>query len=307
MSDFLNSTDLKSMKRAMFIINPVSGKKLALRHVPKIIRTLMDAGYVVTTLVTGKRGDATAYAANYGDEFDLIVCTGGDGTLNETLAGLASNDIDVPLGYIPAGSTNDFALCHGLSTDVLTAAQDAAFGTVERYDIGKFGDSQYFSYVAAFGAFSWLSYTTPQEAKNVLGHSAYLFDAVKDLPKLRAEHVRLTDSAGIVHEGDYLFGAVCNSTSIAGTIELPSDVVDTCDGLFEVFLVKEPHNIIELESIVHGILVQDYSSPYIEFFQTRSVIIDNPPELYWSLDGEKSEYREHIKIELLDGFLQLKS
>lgn len=307
MSDISIPSELSSMKRAMFIINPVSGKKLALRHIPQIVRTLMDGGYVVTTLVTGKRGDATAYAAAYGRDFDLVLCTGGDGTLNETLAGLASAGINVPLGYIPAGSTNDFAICHGLSTDVLTAARDVAFGKVKHYDVGRFGENQYFSYVAAFGAFSWLSYTTPQEAKNVLGHSAYIFDAVKDLPKLRAQHVRITDSDGTVHEGDYLFGAVCNSTSIAGTIELPSSVVDTCDGLFEVFLIREPRSILELDGIIRGILTQDYQSPFIEFFQTRSVTIDNPPELYWSLDGEKSEYHEHVKVELLDGFMQLKS
>lgn len=294
-------------KKAMFIINPVSGRKLALRHVPQIVRILMDAGYLVTTLVTGKKGDAAEFARELAGEYDLVVCTGGDGTLNETLAGLASAGIHVPLGYIPAGSTNDFALCHGISTDVLTAANNIVGGEECRYDIGRFGEREYFSYVAAFGAFSWLSYTTPQEAKNVLGHSAYLFDAVKDIPKLKAQHVRLTDHEGNVHEGDYLFGAVCNSTSIAGTIELPSSVVNTCDGLFEVFLVREPHNLIELEGIVRSVVTQDYFSPFIEFFQTRGVTVDNPPNLYWSLDGEKSAYHSRVEITLLDGFMHLRA
>ena len=124
------------LKPAMLIINPVSGKKLALRYIPQMIRALMDGGYLVTTVVTAKRGDATDFAALYGGQYDLICCTGGDGTLNETLTGIARAGIDVPLGYIPCGSTNDFAASHKLSTDILTAAQNIASGRVTRYDIG---------------------------------------------------------------------------------------------------------------------------------------------------------------------------
>lgn len=291
------------LKPAMLIINPVSGKKLALRHIPQMIRALMDGGYLVTTVVTAKRGDATEFAAEYGSRYDLVCCTGGDGTLNETLSGLAKSGTNVPLGYIPAGSTNDFAAAHKLSTDIFTAAQNIASGRITRYDIGQFGN-HYFSYVAAFGAFSWLSYTTDQNLKNVLGHTAYILDGIKDLSKIKPYHVKFTTD-GIIHEGDYIFGAVCNSTSIAGTIELPSSLVDTCDGVFEVLLIKTPKTIIELDQIIRSLMNQDYGCPFIDLFQAKNIVAENPPGMNWSLDGECPGHYDTVNIKPVPGFLKL--
>ena len=170
----------KYPRRALLIINPVSGKKLVIRYIPEIIRRLMDSGYLVTTAVTSRRGEATEIAAQLGADYDLVCCTGGDGTLNEVISGLASSDTEVALGYIPCGSTNDFAASHGLSIDIPTAAANITEKEVRQLDIGCFEDS-FFSYVAAFGAFSWLSYTTDHNMKNMLGHTAYILDAVKDV------------------------------------------------------------------------------------------------------------------------------
>lgn len=298
-----NLLPTSELKPAMLIINPVSGKKLALRYIPQMIRALMDGGYLVTTVVTAKRGDATEFAANYGSRYALVCCTGGDGTLNETLTGLAKSGIDVPLGYIPCGSTNDFAASHGLSTDILTASANIASGRVTAYDIGRFGD-HYFSYVAAFGAFSWLSYTTDQNLKNVLGHTAYILDGIKDLPKIKPYHVKLT-ADGIVHEDNYIFGAICNSTSIAGTIELPASLVDTCDGVFEVLLVKNPKTILELDQIVRCLLTQDYTCPYLEFFPAKDIWVESPPGMNWSLDGECSGHYEKAQVKPIPAFLKL--
>ena len=186
---------------------------------------------------------------------------------------------------------------------MLEAARSIVGGRPKRIDIGKFGE-QYFSYVAAFGAFSWLSYTTPQNLKNMLGHSAYLLDAVKDLPKIRAHHLRL-DIGEFTCEGDYIFGAVCNSTSVAGTISLPRAVVDTGDGKFEILLVHEPQTIIDFQNILLGIFTQDYSSPFLDFFQAQSLKIEAPEELDWSLDGERGKGAERHEIENLAGRLTL--
>ena len=303
MDSFDNSKGNPPLKPAMLIINPVSGKKLALRHIPQIIRALMDGGYLVTTVVTAKRGDATEFAARYGRQYELICCTGGDGTLNETLTGIAGAGIDVPLGYIPCGSTNDFAASHKLSTDIVTAAENIASGRITRYDIGRFGE-QYFSYVAAFGAFSWLSYTTDQNLKNMLGHTAYILDGIKDLPKIKPYRVRLT-ADGISHEDSYIFGAICNSTSIAGTIELPESIVDTCVGVFEVLLIKNPKTLVELDQIVRCLVNQDYTCPYIDFFQARDICVESPPGMNWSLDGERSDHCEKAYIKPIPGFLRL--
>ena len=231
-------------RRALLIINPVSGKKGVLRYIAEIVRSLMDAGYLVTATVTSRQGEATALARDLGKDFDLVCCTGGDGTLNETLSGLVQAKADVPIGYIPCGSTNDFAISRKLPTDIPTAARCIASGRCRRYDVGVFGD-RVFSYVAAFGAFSWLSYTTDQNLKNVLGHTAYILDALKDVYKLKPVQLSLTAN-GVHYEGEYLFGAVCNSTSVAGTITLPEAIVDTCDGVLEVldYLERIPDKLI---------------------------------------------------------------
>ena len=290
-------------KSALLIVNPVSGKKAVFKFLPQIIRRFMDEGYIVTTMVTGGHGDAEEFAAKYGPEYDLICCTGGDGTLNQTLSGIAKAGLNVPLGYIPCGSTNDFALAHGLSSDIMQAAERLLTANCSTYDIGRFGD-RYFSYVAAFGAFSWLSYTTDQNLKNLLGHTAYILDGIKDLPKVKPYHVRLT-ADGKVYEGDYIFGAICNTTSIAGTIELPASLVNTCDGLFEVLLIKTPKNISEFELTLRGLIMQDYSCPNIEFFHARDIFIENPASLEWALDGEESGTFETARVSVMPGFLKL--
>lgn len=287
----------------MIVINPVSGRRTSLRFLPDIIRIFTERDYAVTVFPTGQSGDATEFARLYAREFDLIVCIGGDGTLNEVISGMIRADAYVPLGYIPSGSTNDFAACHGISFDMLTAAMNIASGKPKRIDIGRFGD-QYFSYVAAFGAFSWLSYTTPQNLKNKLGHSAYLLDAVKDLPKIKAHHLKF-DVGEFTCEGDYIFGAVCNSTSVAGTIALPKTVVDTGDGKYEVLLVHEPHTLIDFQNILIGVLTQDYSSPFLDFFQAETLKITAPEGLDWSLDGELGKGSSEHLIENLEGRLTL--
>ncbi len=292
-------------RRALLIINPVSGKKTVLRYIPEIIRSLMDAGYLVTATVTSRQGEATELARDLGPGYDLVCCTGGDGTLNETLSGLVLAKADVPIGYIPCGSTNDFAISRSLSSDIPTAARRIAGGSCRRFDVGLFGDRP-FSYVAAFGAFSWLSYTTDQNLKNVLGHTAYILDAIKDVYKLKPIHLRLTAN-NIKYDEEYIFGAVCNSTSVAGTITLPADIVDTCDGIFEVLLIKMPKTIGDLDSIIRGLLAQDYSSPLIDFFQTRALDIECPPGLEWALDGELHVPSGNVHVSILPGFMSLQS
>lgn len=301
----MDNLNLSFDKKLLLIINPVSGKKAVLRYIPQILRTFMDAGYLIITMVTSCRGEATELARRYARDYDLVVCTGGDGTLNETLSGIAAEDIRVPLGYVPCGSTNDFAVSRGLSADIPTAAKNIAAGELRRYDIGRFGE-HYFSYVAAFGAFSWLSYTTDQNLKNVLGHTAYILDGIKDLSRVKPLHLKIT-ADGSVHEDDYLFGAVSNSTSIAGTIALPASLVNTCDGKFEVLLIKVPKTLVELEEIVRGLLTQDYSVPQIELFQAEDIWAECSEALEWTVDGEFPGVYRKVHITPIPGFLLLKS
>jgi YegS/Rv2252/BmrU family lipid kinase len=287
----------------LFLVNPVSGKRTIIRYLPQVIRTFMDGGYLVTTAITSRRGEATEIAAALGKEYDAVCCAGGDGTLNEILTGLAGSESFVPVGYIPCGSTNDFAACHNLSTDILTAARNIVSGRSTFYDIGTFG-GQYFSYVAAFGAFSWLSYTTDQNLKNALGHTAYILDGIKDLSKIKPYAMKITAN-GIVHEGTYIFGAVSNSTSIAGTIRLPESTVDTCDGVFECLLIRMPETVMDLDWIVRSLVQQEYNCPFLDVFQASEFQVENPEKTIWALDGESSEPYAQCTIRTMPRCFQL--
>ncbi len=292
-------------KKLLLIVNPVSGKKTIVRYLPQVIRIFMDAGYLVTTMVTAGRGDATRLAEQYARQFDLIVCTGGDGTMNETLTGLVRGKTCVPIGYIPCGSTNDFAVSHGLPTDIPEAAEAIAHGKTRCYDLGCFED-RIFTYVAAFGAFVSLSYTTDQNLKNLFGHAAYLLGGISDLAQIKPIPLKVT-ADGAVYDGEFLFGAVCNTISIAGAIELPVGLEETADGLLEVLLVRVPETLVELNDIVVGLLTQDYTSPCMDLIKAKEIVFETEEPMTWSLDGEASEPYRKVRITPLSDFFYLQS
>ena len=281
------------MKKLLFIVNPISGQKKAVKFLPEIISLFNRADYEVITYMTGARGDATRMAALRGGDVDLVVCCGGDGTFNETITGLVENHIHVPVGYIPSGSTNDFASSMKLSTNPLKAAQDIIEGNAFRYDVGKFG-KRYFSYVASFGAFTQTSYTTPQGIKNILGHTAYVLSGISELSQIRKEHVRMEIDGEIV-EDDFLFGAISNSTSVGGILTLDPSLVDMGDGLFEILLVRAPRNLLEITECIQALQTQDYSNcAMVTFRSARKVRILASSDMPWTLDGEREE--GHLEV-----------
>lgn len=282
-------------KRNLIIINPCSGKKRANKYLTEIVDIFTHGGYMSTVLTTTKRGDGTLYAAEYGADFDLITCIGGDGTFNEVVAGLLENDEKVPIGYIPAGSTNDFANSLKLSSSIITATKDIICGKKIPLDIGNFNGRK-FSYVASFGAFTQASYATPQSVKNMLGHLAYILEGVTSITSIKPEHMKI-EADGEVYEGDYIFGAISNSTSIAGILTLSPEYVDMSDGQFEMLLVKSPKNLIELTEIVHMLTTQNYESSMITFVNSNQFKIYANEDTAWSLDGEYQEGSEEIYIE----------
>ena len=212
------------MKKLLFIMNPFAGQKKANKVLPEILMLFTQAGYEINMSMTTGPGSATKMAAERGGYADLVVCCGGDGTLNETIAGLLEAGLNVPIGYIPSGTTNDFASSLKLSHNPVQAAKDILEGQPVPFDIGKFGD-RYFCYVASFGAFTKSSYAVPQTLKNALGHTAYVLGGISELSQIRNEHVRM-EIDGEVVEDDFLFGAICNSTSVGGILTLPNDRVD---------------------------------------------------------------------------------
>ena len=286
------------MKKLLILMNPCSGKKKANRVLAEIIDILNRGGFDVTAYMTAARGDATTVAAERAAEFDAILCIGGDGTFNEVISGLYSVGSKTPVAYIPAGSTNDFANSLKLSKDLLQAARDVVEGTPRPLDIGIFND-RYFSYIASFGAFTRASYATSQSLKNALGHFAYILSGVKEIASIRSKHLRLTLADGTVFEDDYIFGAISNSTSVAGLLTLAPDLVDMNDGLFEILLIRKPKNPLELSDCVLALTTQDYNTPMLTMASSERVEIEAPEDMDWTLDGERAEGRAHCTAENL--------
>ena len=284
------------MKRMLFVMNPISGQKKANKFLPEIIGLFNRAGYTVITHMTGCQGDAIEAVKKYAKDVELIVCCGGDGTFNETITGLIESGCNVPLGYIPSGSTNDFASSLKLSNNILQATQDILEGQPVAYDVGRFG-TRYFSYVASFGAFTKSSYTTPQYIKNALGHTAYVLSGIQELSQIRNSHVRM-EIDGKVVEDDFIFGAICNATSVGGVLTLDPKTVDMSDGLLEILLVRSPKNLTELSDCIFAMQTLDYSNcAMVTFCSARQVKVYADPNMPWTLDGEREDGHEEVLVE----------
>ena len=283
------------MKKMLFVMNPYSGTRRANKYLVDIIDLFNRANYEVMVHMTQGQGDATNVVAAKAHEMDLIVCCGGDGTFNETISGMLSVGADVPLGYIPAGSTNDFATSLKLSGNVMQAAQDILDGQPVTYDVGKFGN-RYFSYVASFGAFTKASYATPQSIKNALGHTAYLLEGISELSQIKNEHVRL-EIDGQVVEDDFLFGAISNSTSVGGILTLSPEVVDLADGQMEILLVRAARSLAEIAECIQAVQTQKYNCAMITFRSAKKVRVFADPDMPWTLDGEREEGHAQVDVE----------
>ena len=285
------------MKKLLFIMNPFAGQKKANKVLPEILMLFTNAGYEINISMTTGPGAATRLAAERGGNADLVVCCGGDGTLNETIAGLLMAGLNVPVGYIPSGTTNDFASSLKLSHNPIQAAKDIIEGQPVPYDIGKFGD-RYFCYVASFGAFTKSSYAVPQTVKNALGHTAYVLGGISELSQIRNEYVRMEIDGEVVEDG-FLFGAICNATSVGGILTLPPNRVDMGDGIFEVMLIRAPRNLNEITDCLLAVQTQEFNCGMITFRPAKTVKITADPFMAWTLDGEKADGYREITVENL--------
>ena len=292
------------MKKALVIINPCAGTKQANRHFVQIADILCKGGYETVVATTAKSGDGTEIAKARAKKADLVVCIGGDGTFNEVVAGVIESKSNAPIGYIPAGSTNDFANSIGISKNIIQATKDIVQGVPRHLDVGCF-DGRYFSYVASFGAFTRVSYGVSQDLKNSLGHVAYILEGIKDIPSLKPVRLRLKNEVG-VYGGDYIFGAICNSTSMGGVLQLDESVVDMNDGKFEVLLIRSPGNIFEINQIILALTSQNYEDcPLISFFSSKKVEIHADPDMPWTLDGEYQEGKEKIVVKNVQSAIKI--
>ena len=255
--------------------------------------------------MTKSKGDATEIASELSrDDCDLVVCAGGDGTLNEVICGIMRSGSDLPIGYIPCGSTNDFAQSMKLPTNIPAACDKIIGGVASPFDIGLFGGKRNFSYIASFGAFTETSYTTPQQMKNALGHFAYVLESVKSLANIKPYKVKVETNNGAV-KGDYIFGAVANSTSIAGVLKLSPEEVDINDGLFEIILAKNPKNAAEFNELISAVFTANLKSPMLNYIKASHVEFISDDKISWTLDGEQMDGADRILIENLHDKIKL--
>ncbi len=275
------------MNRCLFIMNPNAGQRQGRRWLPELLQQLTRSGYLCTVFITEKRGDAQAIVLDLADQFDLIVACGGDGTLNEVIAGLQLGGHQTPIGYLPCGSTNDFASGIGLPTDLIRACEEITSGTPSPLDIGRFGPDRFFSYTASFGAFTSVSYSTPQNVKNILGYAAYILEGIRSLSGIHPIHMKMT-AGETVREEDYIFGSVCNSTSLGGLLKLDNSMVHMNDGLFEALLIPFPADLGELNAILQALYSRDFESSHLTFVRAPSFVFECDEPLHWTLDGEEA-------------------
>ena len=282
------------MKKLLFVVNGHSGKGQIKNKLLDIIDIMIKEGYHVQVHTTQEREDATKVVREQAKYYDLVVCSGGDGTLDEAVTGMMQSEVRTPLGYIPAGSTNDFANSLEIPKDMIQAAKTAVLGVPFSCDVGEF-NGDYFIYVAAFGIFTDVSYATSQELKNALGHVAYILEGAKRLYTIKTYHMRVEYDGNEI-EGDFLLGMITNSTSVGGFKNMTGKDVKLDDGMFEVTLIHKPKNIIELNTIIASLTNLKDETDLIDSFRAESVKFYSEEEIPWTLDGVFGGDHKEVQI-----------
>lgn len=272
------------MKKMLFFVNPAAGREEIRFHLMDVINYFTANGYDVMCHPTQKPGDIPEFIAQRGSEFDIIVSCGGDGTLNETVTGLMQLEKRPLLGYIPAGTVNDFATSLHIPKTIMEAAKNIVEGVPFECDMGSFND-QYFTYVAAFGAFTKVSYATPHASKQALGRAAYLLEGIRSLPDIRPIHVVAT-SGNTVIEDDVILGMVTNATSVGGFKALDDSIVKMDDGLNEVILVKAPKALADYNAMLASLATRNFNPTYFHILQTDHISLHFETPIPFTTDGE---------------------
>lgn len=282
-------------KKILMIVNPRAGKNKPAESLLYAASVLSEQGYLLNIRFTGGQGDATGIARKEAEDYDICLAVGGDGTLNEVASGLLETEKPPLFAYFPRGSTNDFASSLKIPSDPVAAAWTLLHGEPRKLDVG-FWNRRSFFYVASFGAFTRSSYAASQNAKNALGHFAYILEGMKDLDTLRPYRVRLT-ADGEALDGEYLFGAICNSTSIGGLMKLDPERVVLDDGKFEMLLIPNPKTPADLQKLVMALLEQKYDSEGLVFRHVSSIHLETEENIPWSLDGEYAQSAPVVDVE----------
>lgn len=284
-------------KKLLFVYNPKAGKERIRECLAEVLDVFAAADYEITAVPTRRKDEAREAVRDRSRDYDLVVCSGGDGTLDETVTGMIQSGFRTPIGYIPAGSTNDFGQSLGLPKNMAQAAEIAISGQDYACDMGSFNEDV-FVYIAAFGLFTDVSYETDQAMKNVLGHLAYVLEGMKRLSNVRSYHLKVSYEDQVI-EDEFLFGMITNSSSVGGFKNITGKNVELDDGVFEVTLIKVPTNPAELNSIMVSLLNRDVDSEMMYCFRTGQLTVESWQPLAWTLDGENGGIHERAVIKNL--------
>ncbi len=284
------------MKRMLFIYNPNAGKGLLKAKLSDVLDIMVKAGYEVVVYPTQSYKDAYRKVVHMEKGYDMVVCSGGDGTLDEVVTGMMKRDKEdrIPIGYIPTGTTNDFANSLHISRDIMEAADTAVHGKPFACDIGRF-NKDVFVYVAAFGLFTDVPYQTDQKLKNALGHAAYVLEGVKRLSNIPSYHIKI-EADGRKIEDEFMIGMITNSRSVAGFRSIMGKDVKFDDGEFEVMLIKKPKSLIGLQEIITALLIENFDTKHMYTFKAREIKLESKEEIPWTLDGEFGGQHEEVRI-----------
>lgn len=292
-------------EKMLFIYNPRAGKAQIRSNLLDMIDIFVKAGYEVTAYPTQTSGDGIkAVTERESGYYSIVVCSGGDGTLDEVVTGMMKCHDRLPIGYVPAGSTNDFAGSLKIPKNMAEAARIVVEGKNFACDIGSF-NNDIFVYIAAFGLFTEVSYETKQDVKNMLGHMAYLLEGVKHLSNIKSYAIKAEYEDEII-EGDFIFGMVTNSLSVGGFKRITGKYVQLDDGEFEVTLIKKPANPIELNTIMTALLNRNINTDLMYCFKASSLKITSQEEVSWTLDGEFGGTHRNVSIENHKQALQIR-
>ena len=281
------------LRSLMLVINPYSGRGITRNAIGTVVSQLCGSNYSVTVYITGEYS-AEQLVLDYASRHELVVCVGGDGTLSSVISGLVRSGVSVPLGYIPTGTANDIAATLSLSKDPKTAANTIINGQIRPLDVGLF-DDRYFTYIAAFGAFTSVSYSTPQNAKRALGHFAYVLGGLAEVPTIKARRTVVEHDGGVT-EGDFIFGGVVNSTSVAGFVKLDPKRVDLADGVFEIILVKQPIIPADFFDILAGMTMKTYDGDNVQLLHSSKAKFTFQSDVAWTIDGEDGGQHREVEI-----------
>ena len=283
-------------KKLMLIINPTAGRGGYKQNLGEALNVLDRGGYRTTLFFTSGSGEATKFAAEHGEEYDVVACIGGDGTLSEVIGGLMKLKNPPKLGYIPMGTANDVATTLALpKNDTVGAVNRILKGEPHPYDVGGFGKDKYFAYIAAFGAFTDVSYVTPQNQKKILGHLAYILQGAMQLPKIESYKTRVEYDGGVIEE-NLIYGSLSNSTSVAGIVKLREEMVSLGDGISELVLVKDPGSVEGIGEILTSVLSHRFDSDKLVILHTKKARFSFEKPVAWTRDGEDGG--KHTEIEL---------